>query len=118
MFIEQAVAACYEGANSDGFLYRLPDDFPALKGHFEGHPLLPAVCHLSFLSDAACRLLQKQVEVKAVRRAKFINPVLPGMQLEVSLEKRPDGWYFAQLAESDKKKKLSQIILQFGEITQ
>ena len=118
MFIEQAVAACYEGTNSDGFLYRLPDDFPALKGHFEGHPLLPAVCHLSFFADAAGRLLARAVEVKAVRRAKFISPVLPGMRLEVSLEKRPDGWYFAQLLEPEKKKKLSQIILQFGEITQ
>ena len=113
MFVEQAVKACFRRESANGFLYELGDDFPAFKGHFEKHPLLPAVCQLSFCSDAASRLLKTPVELKAVKRAKFINPVFPGAQLEVSFSLRPDGWYFAELTELKQHKKISQIILQF-----
>ena len=116
MFIEQAVAACYERTENGVFVYRLSADFPACKGHFEGHPLLPAVCHISFCSDAAGRLLQKPGEIKSVKRAKFISPVEPGMRLAITLTPRSDGSYLAQINEPDKKKKLSQLVLQFKEL--
>ena len=113
MFITQAVSACYQGTVPGGFSYRLAQDFPAFKGHFEGNPLLPAVCHLSFCSEAAGRLFKRKVSVKAVKRAKFMNPVLPGAWIEITLSERKDGWYLAELKERNTAKKLSQIILQF-----
>ena len=115
MFVEQAIKLCYRHVTPNGFLYQLPSDFPAFKGHFEGHPLLPAICHISFCADAASRLLHKQIEVRAIKRAKFINPVLPGMELEVKLTIRTDGWYLAELTDTAHQKKLSQAVLQFAE---
>ena len=115
MFVAAAIKECYREKTSHGFLYELVADFPAFKGHFEGHPLLPAVCQLSFCSDAASRLLNKPVEIKAVKKAKFLNPALPGILIEVKLSNRPDGWYFAELTDNNHHKKLSQLILQFAE---
>lgn len=115
MSVEKAVKACYQARTPQGFTYKLPVDFPAFRGHFEGHPLLPAVCQISFCCDAASRLLEKDVEITAIKRSKFINPVLPGSTLEVNLTLRPDGWYLAQLTEPVRGKKLSQLILQFSE---
>lgn len=113
MFVEQAVKACYRRTTPNGFLYELVKDFPACKGHFEGHPLLPAVCQISFCTDAASRLLHQQMEVKAVKKAKFISPALPGSFIEIKLSARPDGWYFAELTEPNQNKKLSQLLVQF-----
>jgi 3-hydroxymyristoyl/3-hydroxydecanoyl-(acyl carrier protein) dehydratase len=115
MFVEEAVKACYQAATAPRFVYHLSADFPAFKGHFEGRPLLPAVCQISFCVDAAGRLLGQSVEVVGVKRAKFINPALPGTSLEVCLTTRPDGWYFAELTDPDKGTKLSQLILQFAQ---
>lgn len=115
MSVEKAVKECFQARTSQGFVYKLPLDFPAFRGHFEGHPLLPAVCQISFCKDAASRLLGKEVEMKAIKRAKFMSPALPDSTLEVSLTLRPDGWYFAQLTDTASGKKLSQLILQFSE---
>ena len=115
MSVEKAVQACYQQTTSRGFLYQLAADFPAFKGHFEKYPVLPAVCQLSFCADAASRLLAKQVEVQAVRRAKFMGPALPNTQLEVCLTQRSDGWYLAELLDYSSQKKLSQLIVQFAE---
>lgn len=117
MSVEEAVKACFQMRTRNGFLYHLAADFPAFKGHFENHPLLPAVCQISFCSDAAGRLLGNEVEMTALKRAKFISPVLPGCKLEVRLTQRPDGWYLAELTEENSGKKLSQLILQFSERT-
>lgn len=117
MFIEEAVKTCYQSITAQSVLYQLGKDFPAFKGHFEGHPLLPAVCHISFCRDAAGRLLNRSVEIKAIKKAKFINPVLPGSSVEVKLSPRPEGWYFAELIEPHHHKKLSQMIVRFSEKT-
>ena len=115
MSVEKAIKECYQARTAKGFAYKLPIDFPAFRGHFEGYPLLPAVCQISFCIDAACRLLGKLVEVRGIKRAKFINPALPDTTLEITLTKRPDGWYLAELSQADSEKKLSQLILQLAQ---
>lgn len=115
MFVEEAIHPCFEQANSTSFVYKVPADFPAFKGHFEGHPLLPGIGQLAFCTDAASRLLGKPVEIQAIKRAKFVGPVLPDTRLEIGFMLRADGWYSVELTEPDHKKKISQFILQFVE---
>ena len=117
MSVEQAIKQCYRRTSPEGVLYELTGDFPAFKGHFEGYPVLPAVCQISFCRDAACRLFKKPVEVKAIKKAKFIQPAFPGVLMEVKFSQRPDGWYLAELTTADRNKKLSQMIVQFSEKT-
>lgn len=118
MFVEQAIEKCYRNQTPHGFVYELMADFPAFEGHFEGHPLLPAVCQISFCSSAASRLLNKPVEVKAIKKAKFISPALPGILIEVKLSERPDGWYLAELTDLTQHKRMSQLLMQFSERAQ
>ncbi len=115
MSVEEAIQKCFIKQDETGVMYTLPDDFPAFKGHFENYPLLPAVCHLSFCADAASRQFKKPVEIRAVKRAKFMSPVLPRTQLVVRLTDRPDGWLLAEIISVESGKKLSQLTLQVTE---
>lgn len=115
MFVEEAIHPCFEQANSTSFVYKVPADFPAFKGHFEGHPLLPGIGQLSFCADGASRLLHKPVEIRAVKRAKFVGPVLPNTHLEITFTARADGWYLVELTNPERGQKISQFILQFVE---
>ncbi len=115
MSVEEAVKACYRISEGNNFFYDLKADFPAFKGHFETAPVLPAVCQMSFCADAARRMLNKNVEVSAVKRAKFIGPILPDMSLRITLTQRTDGFWGAELFQGESLKKLSQLILQFKE---
>lgn len=117
MSVEEAVKACYRTSEGNNFFYDLKADFPAFKGHFEAAPVLPAVCQMSFCADAARRLLNKNMEVTAVKRAKFIGPVLPNMTLRINLTQREDGLFLAELFQGYSLKKLSRLILQFTERT-
>ena len=115
MFLTQAIKTCYRQQTATGFLYHIGADFPAFRGHFEGHPLLPAVCQISFCVDGACRLLQKPVELTGVKRAKFLRPIVPGTLVEIRLSVRPDGWLAAELVQPQQNKKFSQLVLQVTE---
>ena len=48
MSVEEAITSCLEKQTEHSFVYHVPADFPAFKGHFEGHPLLPGIGQLSF----------------------------------------------------------------------
>jgi len=113
MPVEEAVKKSYQSTTPEGDVYYIAADFPAFAGHFEGRPILPAVCQLSFCVDSANRHFKKQVEVAAVKRAKFIRPILPETVVQVHLKERPDGVYFAELIDCKTQEKFSQIILQF-----
>ena len=115
MFIEEAVQKSYQQTISTGYVYRIASNFPAFQGHFEDRPILPAVCQLSFCADGVSRYLKQKMQVESVKRAKFINPVLPDTLLEIQLKKRADGYWFGELLDFQTKKKFSQIILQFSE---
>ena len=116
MSIEAAIKQCYTEKSKKGFVYKLPKNFPAFNGHFEGYPLLPAVCHISFCADAAGRLTGKKLQLGSIKRAKFLSPSLPETIIEVRLTLRPDGFYSAELVNPADNKVLSRLILNFTEI--
>lgn len=118
MSIEQAAQACFCTADEQGFVYHIKADFPAFNGHFKDYPVLPAVGQLALCTDAACRFFNKPVQLAAVKRAKFISPVQPGVSMRICFSARPDGLLAVQLSEDKTHKKISQLILQFTDKTQ
>jgi len=66
--------------------WTVPADHPAYAGHFPGNPVLPGAVLLDvalhFIADASGLVLDR-CEVGAV---KFLNPVLPGDELEIRHE--------------------------------
>jgi len=114
MLLEEAIRVCFQSAQENRFIYKIPADFPAFSGHFPGNPLLPAVCQMGLCADAVSRQTGKKMEVCGVFRSKFMRPVLPGAQVVVSLFPRPDGKTLCELSGGEGQK-FSQIILSVKE---
>ncbi|MDO5764922.1 MAG: hypothetical protein Q4P84_04355 [Elusimicrobiales bacterium] len=115
MSLETALKNCFTGRQENRFLYLIPPGFPAFEGHFPGNPLLPAVCQTGLCADALSRQEGKPLEISAVARAKFMRPVLPGAQVQITLTPRPDGKTLCELADPESGQKFSQIIVQVKE---
>lgn len=75
------------GPPSDTFLkspdiwrrrYRLGGDFIGFQGHFEGHPVLPALAQIFIAQDFVQALRPGPVILEAISQAKFLSLVRPG----------------------------------------
>jgi 3-hydroxymyristoyl/3-hydroxydecanoyl-(acyl carrier protein) dehydratase len=67
---------------SDGGHFTISADHPALPGHFPGAPIVPGVV----LLDHTLALLARHVRdlrLHALRKVKFLAPVLPGEEVSV-----------------------------------
>ncbi|MBE6421308.1 MAG: hypothetical protein E7027_04160 [Elusimicrobium sp.] len=116
MSLEENFSACFVRREENSFLYHIPADFPAFNGHFEGNPLLPAVCQMGLCADALSRQEGKPVEVAEVVRSKFMRPIGPGSRVRVSFTPRPEGKFLAELSSLSTEEKFSQIILRVKEL--
>lgn len=61
--------------------YLLNDDFAGFRGHFEGHPVLPALAQVFIAQDLVQALLKRPVILAGITQAKFLSPVPPGSLL-------------------------------------
>ncbi len=68
--------------------WRVPTDHPAFAGHFPGRPILPGVVLLDEALRAA-RELAPGARGWTIPQAKFLQPVLPGDALRLSLSALP-----------------------------
>jgi 3-hydroxyacyl-[acyl-carrier-protein] dehydratase len=66
---------------------RLPVDpsIPQLAGHYPGFPILPGVLLIDCLRQAAGAAWGAELRLCGIDRARFVNPLLPGDELELSL---------------------------------
>ncbi len=64
----------------------VPEDHPALPGHFPGTPLVPGVVLLDQFLDAAERQLGRALPVMGLARAKFLAPLLPAQSARCQVE--------------------------------
>lgn len=65
----------------------VPVDHPAFNGHFPGHPILPGVCILNYVTVAF------QKPSQGFRSAKFLRPVRPGETLQITFADIKRGTY-------------------------
>lgn len=95
MLLEQAVLQAFRQIHADesACKYYLEKSFPAFEGHFENHPLLPAVVQIGFCADTIGRLRGKKQQVVSISRAKFVRPILPETEFTVTATPRPDGQF-------------------------
>jgi 3-hydroxymyristoyl/3-hydroxydecanoyl-(acyl carrier protein) dehydratase len=70
-----------EGAVSAVLMF--PAGFVGFAGHFPGNPILPGVCQVQaglMLATAACGT---ELSLREIVNAKFFQPILPGMRVEM-----------------------------------
>jgi 3-hydroxyacyl-[acyl-carrier-protein] dehydratase len=115
MSIEAAIKNCFVSQTEAEVAYQVPADFPAFKGHFPGHPLLPAVVQISFCVDALNRLKNDSLALSQIVRAKFINPILPQTGIRISIQPKTEKNWIFTLSSGDNKTKFSQLVLAFKE---
>lgn len=74
--------------------YRFNDDFVGFQGHFEGHPVLPALSQVFIAQHMVQTLLKRQVILENITQAKFLSPVPPGRLLSAYawLPEKADEW--------------------------
>jgi 3-hydroxymyristoyl/3-hydroxydecanoyl-(acyl carrier protein) dehydratase len=61
----------------------VPADHPSLPGHFPGRPIVPGVLLLDAAFQAAAPCAPRRL-----LRAKFVAPVGPGEEVEITFERR------------------------------
>ncbi len=55
-------------------------------GHFPGHPLLPGIFQIEMTRGLAESVLGGKLVVRAVTKAKFLRPIIPGETVRVALK--------------------------------
>lgn len=60
---------------------------PVFAGHFPGNPIMPGVLVLGLLKSLLAEHSGTQVQIAAIKRQKFMRPVLPGDTLCIRITK-------------------------------
>lgn len=72
-------------------VWRVPDDHPALAGHFPGRPIVPGVVLLDRVVGLADQVFGRPERGWRVAQTKFLHPCVPGDELVFGLERSPRG---------------------------
>ena len=76
-------------------------DHPAYRGHFPGHPILPAVVLLGEALAVVSRDTATEATAWTVSQAKFPRGVTPGTPLAIAHERTGDGAIRFQIRSPD-----------------
>ena len=69
--------------------FRPDDDFLGFRGHFPGHPILPAFVQL-LMAECAVRLHSAHAgSLRRVERGKFLKPLGPNQPVTVCWQEQP-----------------------------
>jgi 3-hydroxymyristoyl/3-hydroxydecanoyl-(acyl carrier protein) dehydratase len=64
----------------------VPPDLPFFEGHFPDRPILPGVAILIITEKLLSQVFpSRALNVKEVRSAKFLAPILPGQKVEIAI---------------------------------
>ena len=73
-----------DGSAVQEFRFAVGD--PVFAGHFPGHPLLPGIFQLEMTRGLAESVLGGKLTVRAVTKAKFLRPIIPGETVRMELK--------------------------------
>lgn len=55
------------------------------KGHFPSQPVVPGVCMMQIIAELTSEALKKEVLIKKATQAKFLIPIIPDKNPELSV---------------------------------
>ena len=74
--------------------FRIAADHPALPGHFPGRPVVPGVVILDQVQEAIEREHGALAAPIKLAQVKFVQPLLPEQDAEITLDTAARGWKF------------------------
>lgn len=77
--------------------FMIAPDHPALAGHFPGNPVVPGVVTLDHVVKAL-RIHHPELRLDGFPQVKFMQPLLPGMKVDVSLTQKNEHLFQFQCA--------------------
>ena len=82
-----------EQFSADGlrWTFVVPADFALFEGHFPGHPILPGVVALGWMTAAAERFRRRPLGAVELLNVKFQVVILPGASVELTLAQKTGG---------------------------
>jgi 3-hydroxymyristoyl/3-hydroxydecanoyl-(acyl carrier protein) dehydratase len=94
--LREEIIACAEGRvqtleahQGCELTFRPGDDFTGFRGHFAGHPVLPAFVQL-LMAECAVRLHSgAPLSLRRVERGKFLRPIGPNEPVTVCWQEQP-----------------------------
>lgn len=69
----------------------ISSEHPALAGHFPGNPIVPGVILLDEVVAAFKLFTGKPVIINAMPNIKFVSPLLPEKEFDISFEQKKEG---------------------------
>ena len=63
----------------------VPQDAPCVNGHFPDSPIVPGAFLLGQIHQA-CRQRYPEYSLMAIKKAKFLAPVLPGYRVDIAID--------------------------------
>jgi len=94
--------------------FSIAPDHPALTGHFPGHPVVPGVVTLEQVAQAL-HLHHPELRIVGYPQVKFMQPLLPAMQVEVVLLRKNAELFQFQCTHQGKDVATGQIRVLSGE---
>jgi 4-coumarate--CoA ligase (photoactive yellow protein activation family) len=79
---------------ADRFVADIPEDLVFFRGHFDAFTLLPGAVLIERVVWPAVRQELPTAKLRGIRRLRFRQPVLPGQQLAIALDRRATGYGF------------------------
>jgi len=70
---------------------RIPGTHPALAGHFPGDPVVPGVVILDKVISKLVEMKGASVEVKTIPAIKFLNPIEPDEEFDITFTEKKSG---------------------------
>ena len=77
---------CAESSKSAAITFILPNQLPYFEGHFPTQAILPGFIQIHWIATWAVESFNCLCYPLQVRRAKFLNPLLPGETYQAILE--------------------------------
>lgn len=109
--VPQALKRALKKRENAVFTFFIDKDFPAFKGHFPQAPLLPGIVQTEIALFCIKQMINKDISVCEIKKAKFVKPILPDSEIFVSVNENGENY---SVVIKDAKDIHSQISMRIG----
>lgn len=92
-------------------LFKIPRSLHYFDGHFPEMPILPAVGLIDISIFFLTRDLKSSFQLSQIKSAKFIQPIIPDMDVQINYEQKLTIWYVEWILKADQSR-LAELVIE------